>query len=284
MSLALVSLTLLGACTAAPNESAHEADADSTEPAMTANESDMPAIYLDQRVISLRSDGTNTALRDYKFRLDICRAQTKHPVRALSDEDATKLGVTRLQRWFKPGRAAYRKETFDYSSGTSPCEFHLVSTGTHAYYDDRQKAAIDLETNEKTVSEPSNDYLLSRSWGISLEEALKREMADIDTHPVAGPPTAQSVAGAPCLRWRNSTGFGNYCVWSGGTRWGFSIAPFNQSLDKPKSLLAMLVLRQEPGPRQPQRITTERFVVGASFDIDAMTPKPATTSSLRKGS
>lgn len=276
---ALISLLLLAACAGEPNEAASGSDIESpTSEAVDVSGDTMPAIYLDQRVISLRSDGTNTELRDYEFTLDICR-EKGGAVAALSDEDVAKLGVTRLQRWFMDGRAAHRSEMFTYSRGAIECQFKLESKGTHAYYDGRQTVAIDLATNKKTVSEPLRSDLLTRNLGVPLEEALAHEMATIETHPVAGAPTKQSVAGAPCLMWRGSNGSGDYCIWSGGTRWGFSIMPSAQNLDSPKDLLLSLVLKQERGPRQHTQITTERFAVGASFDIDAMEPRPATTSS-----
>ncbi len=199
-------------------------------------------------------------------------------VRPISDEDVAKLGVTRLQRWFTADSAAYRKETFTYYGDAFECQFALDSRGTHTFYDDRRTVAIDLATNKETVSEPLQPNLLTRDFGVSLEEALEQEMTTIETHPVAGPPKKKSVAGAPCLMWQSSNKSGNFCVWSGGTPWGFSISPSNQQLNSPKDLLLSLVLKQERGPRQRAQITTERFVVGANFDINAMEPKPATTS------
>ena len=278
----LICAALLTACAAEPNDATSGSDAESlASEAVGASGDAMPAIYVDQRIISLRSDGTNTELRDYKFTLDICR-EKGGAVGALNDEEVAKLGVTRLQRWFMAGRAAYRSEMFTYSRGAIECQFTLESNGTHAYYDDRQTVAIDLATNKKTVSEPLRSNLLTRNLGVPLEEALEHEMATLETHPVAGPPTKQSVAGVPCLMWHGSNGSGSYCLWSGGTRWGFSITPSVQNLDSPKDLLLSLVLKQERGPRQHTQITTERFVVGASFDIGAMKPKPATTKSSSK--
>jgi len=275
----VISLLLLAACAGESSGGAPGSNNESPASEGVDISSDaMPAIYVDQRVTRLRSDGTNTERRDYQFTLDICR-EKGGAVAALSEEEVAKLGVTRLQRWFMAGRAAYRSETFTYSRGAIECQFTLESEGTHAYYDESQSVAIDLATNEKTVSEPLRADLLNRSFGVPLEKALAHEMKTIKTHPVAGPPTKQSVAGAPCLMWQGSNGSGDYCIWSGGTRWGFSIVPSLQNLDSPKDLLLSLVLKQERGPRQHTQITTDRFVVGAGFDVDAMKPRTATTSS-----
>lgn len=273
---AVIPLVLLAACAAEPGVAQREVGASPPAPEMGRSGSTMPAIYLDQRVVSLRNDGTNTALRDYRFKLDLCR-EKGGPVRALSDDEVAKLGVTRLQRWFKADSAAYRREAFTYSGGAIDCEFAFVSEGTHAYYDANRTVAIDLATGEETTSEPE-PLLLDRDSGMPLEKALEREMVAIETHDVAGPPSKQSVAGAPCLMWHSSSESGNFCIWSGGTRWGFSIMPMNQLLDKPRDLLYSLVLKQERGLRQPAQITTEQFVVGADFGNDAMTPRPATAS------
>lgn len=275
----VIALLMLVACAAETGEAQSEAGAGPSAPESSGSGSTMPAIYLDQRVVSLRNDGINTTLRDYKFKLDICQ-EKGGPVRALSDGDVAKLGVTRLQRWFKADSAAYRREAFSYSGGAIDCQFALVSKGTHAYYDASRTVAIDLATNEKTTSEPEPD-LLTRDFGMPLEEALEHEMATIETHAVVGPPSKQSVVGAPCLMWRSSVEAGNFCVWSGGTEWGFSIGPSAQDLDNRTDMLYSLVLKQERGPRQAAKITTEQFVVGASFGNDVMKPKPSTASVSR---
>lgn len=272
-------LACLVACTAEtadPGDQASQPDvADSSSPTVSGAGEPMPAIYVDQRVVNRSFDRQG----DYQYKLDLCQQLPDVTVRALSAEEFAKIGVTRVQRWIKADKAALRWERFDFGQRGERCHFYLVSEGTHGYYDATRTVSISLDDNERSVSEPIRAYRLARESHLSLEQALARKMERLETLPVTGPPEMQSAAGAPCLLWHSSVGMGDFCVWAGGTQWTFNIwsgGPLHG--DFHLGMLSSIILRQEPGPKNPETITTQEFTVGADFGESDMMPKPATTS------
>lgn len=247
---------------------------------------DMPSIYVDQRLVRVDPvRGTNNQLRNYNFRLDLCQ-EAGLPTRPLSDEEVSKIGTTRVQRWIMPDRAAYRIETFGFGTpgpmvgpGNRTCEFHFGSVGSHVYFDHERIVSIGLGDNEKIISEPK-PWLLDRSYSRTFDAALEQELAEIDRHAVTGPPVQETAAGAPCLRWEssfNGDSGSSYCVWSGGTLWGFHISPLVGPMTADNVDLFGIVLEQQPGAPVFVRVTTQQFTVGASFDESEMMPRPSST-------
>lgn len=273
-------LTLLAGCDEEQSDTAGGGGDEAVGSA--ASPGDMPSIYVDQQVVFLDTEGRNGDLRNYRFRLDVCQ-ESGLPTRPLSEEEVSKIGTARVQRWIMPDRAAYRIEIFSFGTpgvnagpGNRLCEFHFGSTGSHTYFDHERIVSIGLGNNEEIISEPK-PWLLDRSHSRTFDAALEQELAEIERHAVTGSPTRETVAGAPCLRWESSVDMGNYCLWSGGTGWGFHISPGVEAIGGKIGMLFTIALDYQPGPRNPRRLTTQQFTVGAGFGVDEMMPKPSST-------
>ncbi|MGQ4660764.1 hypothetical protein [Lysobacter sp. F6437] len=263
VGLAAGVLMLLAACGADgadPGDST-AAGADAGVPASTGS---MPPIYIDQQ-IEILDDGRNQLRRNYEFALQGCQEAGKL-TRALTEEELAKVGTMRLQRWIKSDRAAYRREEFNYTSGSLQsgqlCEFNLTRGGVHVYLDADQTTTLELDTGETSRSTAPAAHILDRGVA-STEEANP----DSTTTP-----EPDAILGEPCVRREGADGVGSSCVWSGGSEWGFGVPPGPLLVDNVDHLLHAIVLQQEPGPRGQHRVTTKQFIVGADFDDEAMQP------------
>src|SRR5690606_25382676 len=114
----------------------------------------MPAIYVDSRVEFL-IDGRNLVRENYLVNLDVCR-DSGLPLRELSDDEVAKLGMGRLQRWYRTDSFAYRFEEWRFHAESSDqsglCQFALSTSGAHHYVTPDTHRAMNLATGE-TFSE-----------------------------------------------------------------------------------------------------------------------------------
>ena len=241
----------------------------------------MPNIYVDQTIETLDgAGGGNPARESYLAARDLC-VEAGIAVQPLAESDVEKLGTSRLQRWITPDSAAYRNE--EWGAGTAGsstqeqmCQFVLVSTGVHLYVDSDRMVTLDLGTNEMHEQKPKAT-LLQRGPSLSMEDAKASQVAKASASAVSTPVEAVE-AGQPCLQWQSLDDMGSFCVWSGGTEWGFSVKPGRLLDSHSDDLLGRIVLKQEPGRSNPTRVTTREFTLGGKFDDDAMLPVVASGS------
>lgn len=260
-------LALLAAC-GADGDPGDRTIAD-TDTGRAASTGSMPPIYVDQQ-IEILDDGRNQLRRNYEFALQGCQ-EAGRLTRALTEEELAKVGTMRLQRWIKSDRAAYRREEFNYTSGSLQsgqlCEFNLTLGGVHVYLDGDQTTRVELDTGETTRSAAPAAHVLAR--GVS---SVEEGDAGTATGAATATPEPDAILGEPCVRREGADGVGSSCVWSGGAEWGFGVPPGPLLVDNVDHLLHAIVLQQEPGPRGQHRVTTRQFIVGADFDDEAMQP------------
>lgn len=268
----LLSSTVLAltACTGeAPAGTGDMGDAAAGGDAVTS----MPAIYVDSRVEFL-IDGRNLVRENYLVNLGVCR-ESGLPLRELSDDEVAKLGMGRLQRWYRTDSFAYRFEEWRFYAESSDqsglCQFALSTSGAHHYVTPDTHRAMDLATG-KTFSEPQlyRDYFPRRPVVYTSDsERLELEARSATRVPAKD----RLVAGQPCEH--HTVDWVDACDWSGGLEWGFRTSNSGLVTNSVRSLFSRITLEQEPLGSDGIRLTTQTFQVGAGFDESEMLPETA---------
>lgn len=220
--------------------------------------SGMPPVQVDQ-VVELLADGKNQRRQAYQDALQACQ-QAGFPTRPLADADVARIGTSRYRLWFAANLEAIRREDWDFDlpGAAGTCQFELKYSGTQDTWKQGQHLAVDLATGE------SNSDLLQA-------DALVRfpaEAASGPAEPDVSGPANRAVAGQPCKEWTDQTLNTRQCVWSGGTRWGFSDAPshgYQASRD-------FIILEEEPLAGNGTRVKTQVMSAGKAWDPAQLEP------------
>ena len=226
-------------------------------------------LHLDQVVQSLEQ-GRNVTLEGYRSRLDNCR-KAGIAARGIPESEEHLIGTGRWRMWRDNERYAYRTEYWHVGQPENPasredlCTFTLERTGEHGYVDARRAVSVDLATGERTEGE-GNPGIVLTGPGAGTGDGAGQAGA------LQGP-TRTSVAGQPCDRWQARQG-ATLCVWSGGTRWGFSGVADSEFLVVDGLRPDHIVLEADPPPDAiGDELRTTLFVVGAPLDQGAMEPR-----------
>jgi len=215
----------------------------------------MPPIHVRQTV-EMTYKGVNETRANYLATLRDCQAGGLQS-RALADQDVALLGTTRYELWFARDIEVVRETSWqvvnDGPGGT--CLFRLDTTGTQETTTDTSYQQVDLATGEKTDGKAPPDAL-SR---MPAEPSAPAALGDFQG------PIPRTVAGQPCDEWTKPNGL-RQCVWSAGTKWGFTAEPMNDH--RPNR--GVIVLEQTPGADMGYRITTQVMSVGEPFDKAAL--------------
>lgn len=149
-----------------------------------------------------RMGGENLERKNYQAKLDACRGSGM-PTRALSAQEEAKLGTGEVEIMID----AHRQFA------------HQVSWTLGADGDSAQAACmVKLEEHtDKDAIEDANGMYMAID---SSARAQERQTVQAIGWKLAG--DAQ-VKGQPCTRWEN--GKQEVCMWSGGSKWGFSESP-----------------------------------------------------------
>ncbi|MCW0376630.1 hypothetical protein NB691_003464 [Xanthomonas sacchari] len=215
----------------------------------------MPPIHVRQTVEMTRN-GVNEARENYLATLRDCQAGGLQS-RALSDKDVALLGTTRYELWFDRETEVVRETSWnvanDGAGGT--CLFRLETTGTQETTTASRYQQVDLATGEKTDEAAPQDALTRTP----VEKSAPAALSDFRG------PAQRSVAGQPCNEWVKPNGL-RQCVWSAGTKWGFTSEPANDH--RPNR--GFIVLEQTPGADADYTVTTQVISVGKAFDSAAL--------------
>lgn len=215
----------------------------------------MPPIHVRQSA-EITYKGVNEARANYLAALRDCQAGGLKS-RALTDQDVALLGTTRYELWFARDIEVVRETSWrvanDGPGGT--CLFRLETTGTQETTTESSYQRVDLATGEKTEEAAAPDAL-SR---MPVTKSTPAALGDFQG------PTPRTVAGQPCDDWIKPNGL-RQCVWSAGTKWGFSAEPLNDH--RPNR--GFIVLEQIPGADADYRVTTQAMSVGEPFDPAAL--------------
>lgn len=214
--------------------------------------SQLPPVHVEQTAEFLH-DGANEARNNYLQTVRDCQAAGL-PTRALSNADVALLGTTKYELWFDPDQEVVRTREWRLAAdGPAPsCQFRLELSGSQEMQSATTSVQVDLVTGERSQA-PADANALMR---------VAAEPGEGDSTPGFRGPTRRSVAGQPCNEWTEDDGRFRQCVWSGGTRWGFTpggLQDYRPSRD-------VIVLEQEPLDGQGVRVTTQIMTVGRRFD------------------
>jgi hypothetical protein len=222
-------------------------------------------VHLDQVVQSLEG-GRNVVLEGYRSRVDNCR-KAGIAVRAIPAADEHRLGTERWRMWRDATRYAYLTERWHVGQPENPasredlCTFTLQRIGARGYVDARRSVSVDLATG-------------ARSDGDGDPGLVASGAAAATGHAGGGlkGPEEATVAGQPCNRWQ-ARQEATLCVWSGGTRWGFSDGADSEFMAVDGLRPDYIVLEADPPPDAiGDQLRTTTFLVGAPLDADAMDP------------
>ncbi len=149
-----------------------------------------------------RRNGENLEHKNYQAKLDACRGSGM-PTRALSAAEEAKLGTGEVEIMIDAHRQFAHQVSWtlgaDGDTGQTAC---LIKLEEHVDKDaidnaDGMYMAIDSETRAQ-----DRQTVQATGWTLAGDGQIK---------------------GQPCARWQN--GRQEVCMWSGGTRWGFSESP-----------------------------------------------------------
>ena len=232
---------------------------------------EIPAVYADSIVQPL-VEGRNAARDSYLKRLEICE-QSGLPTMALADDEAQKLGTTRLQQWLSPERVAIRAEEWVLGTGRvearEHCQFFLASRGAHKYYD-ADGVVTHLLDRDEVRQEPAR-----ADWHLRGTVVHDHDPAYEDHVRAFGMPVERMIAGQPCNEW--TTEAGTVCTWTGGHQWGFYASPAGMlTINHFSHLMNRIVLAQEPSSPGMNRVELQELRIGGALDPSRMQPRPPT--------
>lgn len=211
----------------------------------------MPPIHVRQ-IVELTRNGVNEARQNYLDTIRDCQAGGLQS-RPLAGEDVALVGTTRYELWFDRDTEVVRQTSWEVANdgAAGSCLFRLQTTGTQETTTATRYQQVDLGTGEHTDDAAPDDALARFPAEKSESVALAGFRG----------PTRRSVAGQPCDEWAKPSGL-RQCVWSGGTKWGFTAEPLNEY--RPNR--GFIVLEQTPGGDADFKVTTQAISVGKPFD------------------
>jgi len=219
-------------------------------------QSTMPSIYVDSRLERLLH-GVNVLQNGYQTMLETCQAAGL-PTSALSGEEVSLLGTTRLQRWFEADAFAFREETWTFhiagQQRDQMCQFSLAYEGRHGYADRQDYLLKDLESGEVESRPFADPDIFDRN--------------SLEGRQVTGESVA--AAGQSCMR-HEQLPF-EVCIWNAGEAWGFRASPGLIDTSGIRQMNSRLVLVQEPVTGTGMRMVTDTFTIGQHTDHSAMRP------------
>ncbi|KAB7764761.1 hypothetical protein [Xanthomonas sp. LMG 12462] len=194
----VASLAFIGGC------KSHDAtDGDTGEDASSSvsGVKSLPALHVVLTWESLLG-GENLQRKNYQAKLDACRGSGM-PTRALSPQEEAKLGTGEIEIMIDAHRQFAHQVSWtlgaDGDSGQTAC---LIKLEEH--------------TDKDTVEDADGMYM-------AIDSSTRAQ--DRQTFQAAGwTLTGEGqVKGQPCTRWQN--GKQEVCMWSAGSKWGFSESP-----------------------------------------------------------
>ncbi|NID13987.1 hypothetical protein [Luteibacter yeojuensis] len=217
---------------------------------------DMPSVHLEQTIVML-SGGRPQEEATYRQMLADCQAAGT-PTTPVPAGDVAKIGRKKLVETIEAERASRRIDAWKVDA-TAPCQFRLVHSGEQEIQTaDGKSYRIDLATNQGDVQD--------------LGAPQPREAVDDGDLDAAARATGwkrggeSQVQGQRCESWTAPTG-DRYCVWTGGTKWGFSRAGINAlDGDGITSDGAIVLQATPPSTGFGWAVQTDSFTVGKAAD------------------
>lgn len=217
---------------------------------------DMPSVHLEQTIVMM-SQGKPQEEAAYRQMLADCQAAGT-PTTPIAQADVARIGRKKLVETIESERSSRRIDSWKVEAA-APCQFRLVHAGEQEIQAaDGKSYRVDLATNQGDVQdlgapqarEPANDGDLDEA---AKATGWKRE-------------GASNVQGQACENWTAPTG-DRYCVWTGGTKWGFSRAGINALDGDGITSDSAIVLQATPPPSGfGWSVQTDAFTVGKAAD------------------
>ncbi|UKE51091.1 hypothetical protein KCU57_01425 [Xanthomonas translucens] len=149
-----------------------------------------------------RMGGENWERKNYQAKLDACRSSGM-PMRALSAEEEAKLGTGEVEIMIDAHRQFAHQVSWtlgvDGDSAQATCMIKLEQHTDKSSVEDTSGMYTALDSDARTQERQN---VQSIGWKLAGESQIK---------------------GQSCTRWQN--GKQEVCMWSGGTKWGFSDSP-----------------------------------------------------------
>jgi hypothetical protein len=230
----------------------------------TASSGDMPSVHLEQ-TIYMESGGKPQEETAYQKMLADCAAAGT-PTTPVPAGDVQRIGRKKLTETIEANRSSRRVDAWKLEAA-APCQFKLVHEGSQDIQTADGKAYhVDLATNEGDVQ---------ASGEPAPREAV--DDGDLDAQAKAAKWTRGgkgNVQGAACETWVAPTG-DQYCVWTGGTKWGFSQAGINAlDGDGLTSDSAIVLQATPPAAGFGWNVKTDQFTVGKAADAATFAVPP----------
>lgn len=257
----ITSVVMLARCEDEPDPSV----TDTSSAPVVEQPKSIPNIYIDQVITPTSAENRRELYTDL---LSICQEEGVS-IKALTESEFEQLGTIRLQRWIDENRTAYRLEAWDYQLAEPQkkphCHFELVSSGRHVLIEEARLRGVRLDDNQSYEIAPLSNIDAS----LLLRSPARKETKPTDQ--------ISEVAGQPCVETANDEA--TICTWSGGVKWGF--APHSEGIESVLAahqyqLFRSIILQQNPVENTIDKIITNTFVIGETFDEKAITPAPAT--------
>ena len=222
----------------------------------TASTGDMPSVHLEQTIVML-SSGRPQEETAYRQMLADCQ-KAGSPTTPIAAGDVAKIGRKKLVETIEAQRASRRVDQWKVDAAT-PCQFRLVHTGEQEIQTaDGKSYRVDLATNEGDVQDLGAPQ---------PREAVNEGDLDQAAQATGWKRGGQSqVQGQGCESWTAPTG-DQYCVWTGGSKWGFSRAGINALDGDGITSDSAIVLQATPPPAGfGWSVQTDNFTVGKAAD------------------
>jgi hypothetical protein len=227
----------------------------------SASSGGMPSVHLEQTIF-MASGGKPQEEVAYRQMLADC-AKAGTPTTPIPESDVGRIGRKKLVETIESTRSSRRIDAWKVDAAT-PCQFKLVHEGTQDIQSDGKAYHVDLATNEGDVQD---------SGAPDARQAV--DDGDLDAAAKAAKWTRGgngNVQGAACETWVAPTG-DQYCVWTGGTKWGFSHAGINAlDGDGITSDGAIVLQATPPASGFGWQVQTDSFTVGKAADASTFAP------------
>lgn len=241
-----------------------------TESSSTQAGASAPPIHVMQTIVFLK-DGSPAVEANYRAALARCSGGPL-PVQPLSPDVVGKLGRTYLDVRYEGDRMAVNADHWDFKSIDHPpavaCAFGVEHTARLTIVKPGASIGIDLEKRTGS-SEASPGAIRSAAAapsgsGDPLQAAVAAQLAKQGQGDLMGQDAGSGTsAGQPCKQGRTTAG--EFCVWSGGQKWGFVTdkAETNDRMDAPTD---SITLWSKPAGGNGYELTTQSMTVGTPID------------------
>lgn len=222
----------------------------------SASSGDMPSVHLEQTIVML-SEGKPQEETAYRQMLADCQAAGT-PTTPIAPADVTRIGRKKLVETIESERSSRRIDTWKVEAA-APCQFRLAHSGEQEIQTaDGKSYRVDLATNQGDVQDLGAPQAREATNDGDLDAAAKA------TGWKRG--GESNVQGQACESWTAPTG-DQYCVWTGGTKWGFSRAGINALDGDGITSDSAIVLQATPPPSGfGWSVQTDSFTVGKAAD------------------